>query len=68
MVGSFIYLIASRPDITYVVGVCIMYQVNSKVSHLTQVKRILKYISETYDYGILYSYDTHTEAVVCDKL
>jgi len=26
MIGSLLYLIASRPDITFVVGVCAMYQ------------------------------------------
>lgn len=59
MIGSLLYLIASRTDITYVVGVCARYQANLKSSHPTQVNRILKYISEIYDYGILYSHDTN---------
>jgi hypothetical protein len=36
--------------------VCARYQAEPKMSHLTQVKRILKYINRASDYGILYSY------------
>jgi hypothetical protein len=50
MIGSLLYLTTSRPDITFVVGVCVIYRAESKASHLTQVKRIMKYI-------ILYSHD-----------
>jgi len=41
MIGSLLYLIASRPYITFRVGVCARYQVEPKLSHLTQVKRIM---------------------------
>ncbi|KAK2428718.1 putative mitochondrial protein [Trifolium repens] len=56
MIGSLLYLTASRPDITYAVEVCARYQADPKVSHLTQVKRILKYVNGTSDYGIMYSH------------
>ncbi|KAK2353896.1 hypothetical protein QL285_091476 [Trifolium repens] len=56
MIGSLLYLTASRPNITYAVGVCVRYQADPKVSHLTQVKRILKYVNGTCDYGIMYSH------------
>jgi hypothetical protein len=56
MIGSLLYLTASRPDISYAVGVCARYQAEPKVSHLNQVKRILKYINGTCDYGMLYSH------------
>jgi len=46
----------TRSDITFAVGVCARYQAEPKMIHLTQVKRILKYINSTSDYGILYSY------------
>jgi len=45
MIGSLLYLTASIPDITFAVGVCARYQAEPKMSHLTQVKRILKYIT-----------------------
>ncbi|XP_057418935.1 uncharacterized mitochondrial protein AtMg00810-like [Lotus japonicus] len=60
MIGSLLYLTASRPDITFAVGVCARYQAEPKTSHLIQVKRIIKYISGTSDYGILYSHNTNS--------
>ena len=58
MIGSLLYLTASRPDITFAVGFCARYQAQPKVSHLMQVKRIIKYISGTSEYGILYTHGT----------
>ena len=67
MIGSLLYLTASRPDITFVVGVCARYQAEPKVSHINQVKRILKYVSGTCDYGLLYSHDSSSVLVgYCD--
>ncbi|WJX83409.1 hypothetical protein P8452_66072 [Trifolium repens] len=56
IIGSLLYLTASRPDISFEVGVCARYQAEPKMSHLTQVKRILKYVNGTSDYGIMYSH------------
>ena len=61
MIGSLLYLTASRPDICYSVGVCARYQANPKESHVKAVKRIIKYISGTSDYGINYTFDTNCE-------
>ena len=67
MIGSLLYLTASRPDITFVVGVCARCQAEPKVSHINQVKRILKYVSGTCDYGLLYSHDSSSILVgYCD--
>ena len=41
--GSLLYLIASRPDIAFSVGVCARYQAAPKESHLTAVKQIIQY-------------------------
>jgi hypothetical protein len=76
MIGSLLYLTASRPDITYAVGVCARYQADPKVSHLTQVKRILKYVNGTSDYGIMWmkqilkEYDVEQDALTlyCDNM
>ncbi|GJT41494.1 putative ribonuclease H-like domain-containing protein [Tanacetum coccineum] len=40
MIGSFMYLTSSRPDIMFAVCACARYQVNLKVSLLHAVKRI----------------------------
>jgi len=67
MIGSLLYLTASRPDITFVVGVCARYQAEPKMSHLVQLKRILKYINGTTDYEILYSDSDNSRLIgYCD--
>ncbi|GKE01154.1 putative ribonuclease H-like domain-containing protein [Tanacetum coccineum] len=40
MIGSLMYLTASRPDIIFVVYACARFQVTAKTSHLHAVKRI----------------------------
>lgn len=67
MIGSLLYLTASRPDKTFALGVCARYQTEHKMSHLVQVKRILKYINGTTDYGILYSHSDNSKLIgYCD--
>ena len=58
MIGSLLYLITSRPDISYSVGVCARYQANPKESHMTALKRIIKYVKTTAEFGVWYSKDT----------
>ncbi|XP_019099668.1 PREDICTED: uncharacterized protein LOC109132493 [Camelina sativa] len=55
MIGSLLYLTASRPDLCFSVGMCARYQSNPKESHLEAVKRIIKYVKGTVDFGIWYS-------------
>ncbi|GJX58590.1 putative ribonuclease H-like domain-containing protein [Tanacetum coccineum] len=46
MIGSLMYLTASRPDIMFVVCACARFQVTPKVSHLHAVKRIFRYLKK----------------------
>ena len=57
MIGSLLYLTTSRPNIAFSVGVCARFQAAPKESHLTVVKRIIRHINGTSDYGIWYSKD-----------
>ena len=57
IIGSLLYLTVSRPDIAFSVGVCARYQAAPKESHLTAVKRIIRYINGTPKYGLWYSKD-----------
>ncbi|CAM8880867.1 unnamed protein product [Rhodiola kirilowii] len=67
MIGSLLYLTTNKPDITYAVRVCARYQVDPKESHLLQVKRIIKYVCGTVDFGIWYTKDTNPYLVgYCD--
>nr|GEU64777.1 putative reverse transcriptase domain-containing protein [Tanacetum cinerariifolium] len=54
MIGSLMYLIATRPDIQFSTVLCARYQFNPKESHLTAVKRILVYLKGTPTLGLYY--------------
>ncbi|GJU69138.1 retrovirus-related pol polyprotein from transposon TNT 1-94 [Tanacetum coccineum] len=54
MIGSLMYLTASRPDIQFSTCLCARYQGNPKESHLVAVKRIFKYIKGTPNLGLWY--------------
>ena len=54
MIGSLLYLTASRPDIMLAVCICARYQSQPKVSHVTAVKRIFRYLNKTLDFGLYY--------------
>ncbi|KAI4370902.1 hypothetical protein MLD38_019198 [Melastoma candidum] len=55
MIGSLLHLTTSRPDILFSVCLCARYQSAPKESHLTHVKRILRYLSGTTNLGLWYS-------------
>ncbi|XP_050289681.1 secreted RxLR effector protein 161-like [Quercus robur] len=63
MIGCLLYLTASRPDIAFSVGVCSRFQSNPKVSRLNVVKRIIKYVSGTCDYGLFYRKESNLSLV-----
>jgi hypothetical protein len=54
MIGSLLYITASRPDIMQVVGMVGHYQSAPKQSHLVVVTRIFKYLKGTMTYGLWY--------------
>ncbi|XP_016901808.1 uncharacterized mitochondrial protein AtMg00810-like [Cucumis melo] len=54
LVGSLIYLTLTRPDISYSVGVISRYMQKPKKPHLEAVRRILRYLRGTTEYGLLY--------------
>jgi len=54
MIGSLLYLSASRPDIMFSVCMCARFQANPKESHLSAVKRIMRYLLGTINIGLWY--------------
>ena len=54
LVGSLIYLTLTRPNISYAIGMASRYMQNPRKSHLEAVRRILRYVKGTIDYGLLY--------------
>ncbi|GJY09873.1 putative ribonuclease H-like domain-containing protein [Tanacetum coccineum] len=63
MIGSLMYLTASRPDIMFVVCACARFQVTPKTSHLLAVKRIFRYLKGKPTLGLWYSRDSPFELV-----
>ncbi|GJW87893.1 retrovirus-related pol polyprotein from transposon TNT 1-94 [Tanacetum coccineum] len=64
MIGSLLYLTASRPDIMFSVCLCARFQEAPKTSHLEAVKRIFRYIKFTTHLGLWYPKGTGIETVV----
>ncbi|KAK6163686.1 hypothetical protein DH2020_000550 [Rehmannia glutinosa] len=54
MIGSLLYLTASRPNILHAVCLCARFQSNPKESHMSAVKRIFRYLKGTIQYGLFY--------------
>jgi len=54
VIGSLRYLVNTRPDIAYSVGIVSRYMEDPKASHWAAVKQILRYLSGTVNYGCIY--------------
>jgi hypothetical protein len=54
MIGSLLYLCASRPDIMLSICMCAWFQANPKEVHLMIVKRIMRYLFYTPKFGLWY--------------
>ncbi|GJW36807.1 reverse transcriptase domain-containing protein, partial [Tanacetum coccineum] len=61
MIGSLMYLTASRPDIMFAVCACARFQVTPKASHLHAVKRIFRYLKHQPKLGLWYPRDSPFE-------
>ncbi|GJV03243.1 putative ribonuclease H-like domain-containing protein [Tanacetum coccineum] len=58
MIGSLMYLTASRPNIMFAVCACARFQVTPKVSYLHVVKRIFRYLKGQPKLGLWYPKDS----------
>ncbi|GJS51344.1 retrovirus-related pol polyprotein from transposon TNT 1-94 [Tanacetum coccineum] len=58
MIGSLMYLTASRPDLVFVVCMCARYQSKPTKKHLEAVKRVFRYLQGTINMGLWYPKDT----------
>ena len=54
MIGSLLYMIASRPDVMFSVCMCARFQASPRESHLKATKRILRYLKYTPNIGLWY--------------
>ncbi|GKF10192.1 hypothetical protein Tco_0048118 [Tanacetum coccineum] len=58
MVGSLMYLSASRPDIVFDVCMCAWYQAKPTDKHIHAIKRIFRYLKGTIHMGLWYPKDS----------
>ncbi|GJR66879.1 hypothetical protein Tco_0012944 [Tanacetum coccineum] len=58
MIGSLMYLTASRPDIMFAICACARFQVTPKTSHIHAVKRIFRYLKGQPKLGLWYPRDS----------
>ncbi|KAJ9561453.1 hypothetical protein OSB04_006613 [Centaurea solstitialis] len=63
IIGSLLYLTASRPDIMLATCFCARFQANPKESHMMAVKRILRYLKGTPNRGLWYLKESGFELV-----
>ncbi|GJU03250.1 retrovirus-related pol polyprotein from transposon TNT 1-94 [Tanacetum coccineum] len=64
MIGSLLYLTASRPDIMFSVCLCARFQDDPKISHLEAVKHIFRYVKGTTHIGLWYPKGSGIETIV----
>jgi len=67
MIGSLLYLIASRPNILFGVGLCARFEQDPREVHLTSLKRIFRYLNGTPNLGLYFKYSKEFRLIsYCD--
>ena len=54
MIGKLQYIVDSRLDISLSVGIVVIFSTNPRENHLMAVKRKMRYLKGTYDFGLYY--------------
>jgi histone deacetylase 1/2 len=63
IVGSLRYLVNSRPDLAFSVGYVSRFMENPTTEHLLAVKRILRYVADTLNFGCYYKRKKDAELI-----
>ncbi|GJT68209.1 retrovirus-related pol polyprotein from transposon TNT 1-94 [Tanacetum coccineum] len=58
MIGTLLYLTASRPDLQFAICMCARYQARPTKKHLNAVKMIFRYLKGTVNQGLWYLKDS----------
>ena len=67
LIGSLMYLAScTRPDIAQAVGALARYMANPTTAHWTAAKHVLRYLSGTTDYGIVFTPSNSQLTAFCD--
>ena len=54
LIGSLMYLVNTRPDMSYAVNTLSQYMVEPRRAHWVAAKHVLRYLKGTIDYGLNY--------------
>ena len=54
IIGILLYVISTRSDVMQAIGLVSRFQSSPKETHVAAVKRILRYLKGTMDYGLWY--------------
>jgi hypothetical protein len=68
MIGSLLYLTATRPDIQFTVGLCACFHSSPRSSHRTAIQRVFRYLKHTLEFGIWYSASSSLDLLVFPML
>jgi hypothetical protein len=63
MIGSLLYLTATRLDIQFIVGLCVRFQASPRSSYRTTIQRVFRYLKHTPEFGIWYSASSSLDLV-----
>jgi hypothetical protein len=63
MIGSLLYLTATRSDIQFIVGLCARFQASPRSSYRTVVQWVFRYLKHTPEFGIWYSASSSLDLV-----
>jgi hypothetical protein len=63
MIGSLLYLTATRSDIQFAMGLCARFQASPRSSYWTLVQWIFRYLKHTPKFGIWYSASSSLDVV-----
>nr|GEX49874.1 hypothetical protein [Tanacetum cinerariifolium] len=58
MIGTLLYLTASRPDLQFAICMCAWYQARLTEKHIHAVKKIFRYLRGTVNWGLWYPKDS----------
>nr|GEY70736.1 retrovirus-related Pol polyprotein from transposon TNT 1-94 [Tanacetum cinerariifolium] len=64
MIGTLLYLTASRPDLQFAICMCARYQARPTKKHIHVVKRIFRYLRGTVNWGLWYPKDSSVALTV----
>ncbi|GJS04946.1 ribonuclease H-like domain, reverse transcriptase, RNA-dependent DNA polymerase [Tanacetum coccineum] len=57
LIGCLRYLLHTRPDLSYSVGLLSRFMQEPKEQHMKAIKKVLRYVKGTKDYGIAYKHN-----------